>query len=140
MLFPREFEVIVVGGSFAGLSAALQLARARRRVLVVDSGLPRNRFAHSSHGFFGQDGQSPSAILALARAQLVESCGTEHQRRQQDVVFGEDDPDDRIDRAGVGLGQAINDGEQIDVRVFSRLTAGIRSEEHEANESRAHCR
>lgn len=63
-------EVIVVGGSFAGLSAAMQLARARRRVLVVDAGLPRNRFAHAAHGFFGQDGKAPGAILAEAVAQL----------------------------------------------------------------------
>jgi thioredoxin reductase len=64
-------DVIVVGGSFAGLSAAMQLARARRRVLVVDSGQPRNRFAQSSHGFFGQDGQPPFAILAHARQQIL---------------------------------------------------------------------
>jgi thioredoxin reductase len=64
-------DVVIVGGSFAGLSAALQLARARRRILVVDSGQPRNRFAQLSHGFFGQDGKPPSAILATARAQLL---------------------------------------------------------------------
>lgn len=64
-------EVIVIGGSFAGLSAAMQLARARRRVLLVDSGQPRNRFAHASHGFLGQDGQPPAAILAHARKQLL---------------------------------------------------------------------
>lgn len=66
-----SFDVIVVGGSFAGLSAAIQLARARRRVLVIDSGQPRNRFAAASHGFFGQDGQPPSAILDHARAQVL---------------------------------------------------------------------
>ena len=64
-------QVIIVGGSFAGLSAALQLARARRRILVVDSGQPRNRFARLSHGLFGQDGKPPSEILANARAQLL---------------------------------------------------------------------
>ena len=50
-----SYDAIVVGGSFAGLSAAMQLARARRRVLVIDAGLPRNRFAEASHGFFGQE-------------------------------------------------------------------------------------
>jgi thioredoxin reductase len=65
------YDVIVVGGSFAGLSAALQLARARRRVLVLDSGKPRNRFAQFSHGFFGHDGQPPFAMLANARSQLL---------------------------------------------------------------------
>ncbi len=64
-------EVIVVGGSFAGLAAALQLVRARRRTLIVDSGVPRNRFARSSHGFFGQDGQPPAAILEHARAEVL---------------------------------------------------------------------
>ena len=66
-----SYDVIVIGGSFAGMSAALQLARARRRVLVLDSGEPRNRFAQSSHGFFGHDGQSPSALLEKARSQLL---------------------------------------------------------------------
>lgn len=64
-------DVIVVGGSFAGLSAAMQLARARRRVLIVDTGLPRNRFAHASQGFLGQDGRAPAAILETARAQVL---------------------------------------------------------------------
>jgi thioredoxin reductase len=65
-------DVIVVGGSFAGLSAATQLARARRSVLVVDDAQPRNRFAAHSHGFLTQDGTPPARILALARAQLAE--------------------------------------------------------------------
>ncbi|MCA8239571.1 NAD(P)/FAD-dependent oxidoreductase [Burkholderia sp. AU32262] len=63
-------EVIVIGGSFAGLSAAMQLARARRRVLVIDAGRPRNRFAEHAHGFLGQDGKPPAQIVADARAQL----------------------------------------------------------------------
>jgi thioredoxin reductase len=64
-------DVIVVGGSFAGLSAAMQIARARRRVLLIDLGLPRNRFAAASHGFLGQDGRSPAEIRAEARRQLA---------------------------------------------------------------------
>ncbi|MDS0851617.1 FAD-dependent oxidoreductase, partial [Burkholderia cenocepacia] len=64
-------EVIVIGGSFAGLSAAMQLARARRRVLVIDAGRPRNRFAEHAHGFFGQDGKPPARIVAEAAAQLA---------------------------------------------------------------------
>jgi thioredoxin reductase len=66
-----NFDAAVVGGSFAGMSAALQLARARRRVLVFDSGLRRNRFAATSHGFLAQDGRAPEAIVADARAQLA---------------------------------------------------------------------
>jgi thioredoxin reductase len=67
----ETYHVIVVGGSFAGLAAAIQLGRARRRVLVVDAGKPRNRFARSSHGFLGQDGRSPAEILDTFRAQVL---------------------------------------------------------------------
>lgn len=66
-----QYDVIVVGGSFAGLSAAMYAARGRRKVLVIDAGQPRNRFAEHSHGFFGQDGRSPSDILEDARGQLL---------------------------------------------------------------------
>ncbi|MBU4609271.1 NAD(P)/FAD-dependent oxidoreductase [Achromobacter sp. GG226] len=64
-------DAAVIGGSYAGLSAALQLARARRRVVVIDAGQRRNRFASASHGFLGQDGRSPGEIVADARAQLL---------------------------------------------------------------------
>lgn len=66
-----DFDAIIVGGSFAGLAAATYLARARRRVCVVDAGQPRNRFATRSHGFLGRDGHAPAAILAEARQQLA---------------------------------------------------------------------
>jgi thioredoxin reductase len=65
------YDAIIVGGSYAGLSAGLQLARARRSVLVIDEGLRRNRFAESSHGFLGHDGRAPEAIAADGRAQLL---------------------------------------------------------------------
>ena len=66
-----RYDVIIAGGSYAGMSAALQLARARRKVLVVDAGQRRNRFAASSHGFLGQDGRAPADIAEDARAQLM---------------------------------------------------------------------
>jgi thioredoxin reductase len=66
-----SYDALVIGGSFAGLAAATQLARARRRVLVIDVGEPRNRFAAVSHGVPGHDGRSPREILALARDQLL---------------------------------------------------------------------
>lgn len=65
------FDVAVIGGSYAGLSAAMQLARARRRILVVDAGLRRNRFAAASHGFLGQDGRAPDVIAAEGKRQLL---------------------------------------------------------------------
>lgn len=64
-------DALIVGGSFAGLSAAMQLARARRKVCVVDAGVPRNRFAAASHGFFGQDGTPPLKMVADAREKLL---------------------------------------------------------------------
>lgn len=66
-----SFDTIIVGGSFAGLSAALYLARARRSVLVLDTGAPRNRFAAASHGFFAQDGSDPMAMLETMRGQVA---------------------------------------------------------------------
>lgn len=66
-----QYDLAIVGGSFAGLAAAIQVARARRDVLVLDAGQPRNRFAEHSHGFLGQDGRTPGAILDDARRQLL---------------------------------------------------------------------
>lgn len=63
-------DVVIVGGAFAGIAAATYLARARRRVCVIDAGRPRNRFAEASHGFLGFDGSDPLSILAKAREQL----------------------------------------------------------------------
>ncbi len=65
-----KFDAIIIGGSYAGLSAALQLGRARRNILVVDAGERRNRFASHSHGFLGQDGKTPGEIIAEARRQI----------------------------------------------------------------------
>src|SRR5918998_3766578 len=64
-------DAIIIGGSFAGLSAAMYIARARRSVCIIDTGSPRNRFAAHSHGFFAQDGSAPGAMLATARSQVA---------------------------------------------------------------------
>ncbi len=66
------FDALIVGGSFAGISAGLILARARRNVLVIDAGLPRNRFASHSHGVLGLDGIAGSELLKQAKAQLLD--------------------------------------------------------------------
>jgi thioredoxin reductase len=84
------YDVIVVGGSFAGLSAAMQLARARRRVLVIDAARPRNRFAPTSHGFLGQDGRTPAEILETARAQLSRYPTFELRRDEATNAKGRD--------------------------------------------------
>jgi thioredoxin reductase len=64
-------DAIIIGGSFAGLAAALYIARARRSVCIIDTGSPRNRFAAHSHGFFAQDGSEPATMLATARSQVA---------------------------------------------------------------------
>ena len=69
-----EFDAIIVGGGVAGLSAALLLGRARRSVVIVDSGLPRNRTAAHMHGYLGFDGAEPSELLARGRREAT-GCG-----------------------------------------------------------------
>jgi thioredoxin reductase len=66
-----EYDVVVVGGGAAGLSAALVLARARRRVAVVDAGSPRNAPAAHMHGFLGSDGLPPAELLAAGRNEVA---------------------------------------------------------------------
>jgi thioredoxin reductase len=65
------FDALIIGGSFAGLSAALQIARTRRKVCVLDTGTPRNRFAEAAHGFYAQDGVAPLALMEAGRAKLL---------------------------------------------------------------------
>jgi thioredoxin reductase len=65
-----QHDVVVVGGSYAGMAAALQLVRARRSVLVIDAGVRRNRFSSHAHGFLAQDGADPAEIAQIARRQL----------------------------------------------------------------------
>ncbi|WP_028636605.1 NAD(P)/FAD-dependent oxidoreductase [Nocardioides sp. URHA0032] len=67
----NTYDVVVVGGGAAGLSAALVLTRARRRVAVVDAGQPRNAPAAHMQGFIGSDGLPPSELLAAARVEVA---------------------------------------------------------------------
>jgi thioredoxin reductase len=69
-----EYDVVIIGGGAAGLSAALVLARARRRVAVIDAGAPRNAPAAHMHGFLSRDGFPPQDLLAIGRKE-VESYG-----------------------------------------------------------------
>ncbi|MFF5480391.1 NAD(P)/FAD-dependent oxidoreductase [Streptomyces sp. NPDC012935] len=86
----EAYEVIVVGGGAAGLSAALVLGRARRRTLVVDAGEPRNAPAAHMQGYLTRDGMSPADFLAIGREEIarygVELVGD----RALDVTRGED--------------------------------------------------
>ncbi|MEX2600181.1 MAG: NAD(P)/FAD-dependent oxidoreductase [Balneolaceae bacterium] len=70
MIEKNSFDVIIVGGSYAGLSAAMTLGRSLKRTLVIDSGKPCNRQTPHSHNFLTRDGQSPEKISTIARAQV----------------------------------------------------------------------
>ncbi|MFD3001269.1 NAD(P)/FAD-dependent oxidoreductase [Pontibacter toksunensis] len=67
----HNFDVIIIGGSYAGLSAAMALGRSLRNVLIIDSGLPCNRQTPHSHNFITQDGEKPGTIAAKAKAQVL---------------------------------------------------------------------
>lgn len=64
------FDVVIIGGSSAGLSAALVLGRSLRDIVVIDDQQPCNRFSHASHGFLTRDGVQPSELLRIASEQL----------------------------------------------------------------------
>ena len=66
-----DYDVVIIGGGAAGLSAALVLARARRTVAVVDAGQPRNAPAAHMQGFLSRDGMAPGALLAVGRDEVA---------------------------------------------------------------------
>jgi len=66
-----DFEVIIIGGSYAGLSAAMSLGRSMRKVLIIDSGLPCNRQTPHSHNFITHDGEKPAAIREKAKTEIL---------------------------------------------------------------------
>lgn len=72
----KDFDVLVVGGGPAGLSAGMVLARARRRVAVVDAGQPRNAPASHVHGIFTRDGATPRELIAVGRQEVTRYGGT----------------------------------------------------------------
>lgn len=87
----RTWDVVVVGGGAAGLSAALVLAQANRQVLVVDDGRPRNRFDDHMHGYLSRDGTDPAELLAMGREEVARFGGeirsgtvTRAERREED--------------------------------------------------------
>ena len=67
----NNFDVIIIGGSYAGLSAAMALGRSLRNVLIIDGGLPCNRQTPHSHNFITQDGETPAAIANKALTQVL---------------------------------------------------------------------
>lgn len=67
----ETYDVVIVGGGAAGLNAALVLGRARRRVVVVDAGAPRNAPAAHMHGYLSRDGMPPADLLTAGRAEVL---------------------------------------------------------------------
>lgn len=112
-------DAIIVGGSFAGLSAAMYLARARRNVCIVDAGAPRNRFAEHSHGFFGHDGSAPGAMLDNARSQVAAYPTTSFASGKADAAQASMD--------GAGFAVTLDNGERLTARALV-LAFGIRDE------------
>ncbi|WP_282079689.1 NAD(P)/FAD-dependent oxidoreductase [Aquimarina algiphila] len=72
MIDNNNFDVIIIGGSYAGLSAAMALGRSLRTVLIIDSGKPCNRQTPHSHNFITQDGKKPSEIASIAKKQVLQ--------------------------------------------------------------------
>src|SRR3989344_4470560 len=68
---PMPHDALIIGGSYAGLSAAQQLVRARRRGLVIDDGRPRHRVAAPAHALLTSDGRRGAEIAATARSQVA---------------------------------------------------------------------
>jgi thioredoxin reductase len=75
------FDVIIVGAGPAGLSAALILGRCRRRVLLCDTGQPRNAASQALHGFLTRDTIEPSEFLRLGREQLLGNMSIENENQ-----------------------------------------------------------
>src|SRR5664279_6155118 len=67
----KNFDVIIVGGSYSGLAAGMALGRALRQVLIIDSGKPCNKQTPHSHNFLTQDGKTPTEIATLAKQQVA---------------------------------------------------------------------
>lgn len=86
----NEYDIVVVGGGAAGLSAALVLSRARRRVAVVDAGSPRNTPATHMHGFLGWDGAPPAALLKQGREEVSRYGGHLISGTVTDITAGDD--------------------------------------------------
>jgi thioredoxin reductase len=101
----EQYDVVVVGGGTAGLAGALTLARARRRVLVIDDGKPRNAPAGHVHNYLGREGTPPAELLAIGRREVAGYGG--------DVVTG------RVasaERTGEGFRICLADGPPVSAR------------------------
>jgi thioredoxin reductase len=107
----ETYDVAIIGGGAAGLSAALVLGRAKRRVVVVDAGAPRNAPAAHMQGFLSRDGTSPAGLLRAARAE-VQGYGVE-------IV------DDRVMEATAGFALRLAGGRTVEARQVLLATGAV---------------
>src|SRR3954471_295169 len=115
---PKDgYDVAVIGGGATGLSADLVLSRARRRVLVIDAGSPRNAPAAHLHGFLSRDGLPPAELLAKGRSEVTSSGGEIVEGTVTELV-----PDGRA-----GFWILLGDGRRIGARRLLVAT-GLRDE------------
>lgn len=112
-----QYDVVVIGGGAAGLSAALVLSRARRTVLVVDAGAPRNAPATHMHGYLSRDGMPPAELLAAGRHEVNSYGGDIVEGTVTDLV-----PDGRS-----GFWVLLAGGRRISARRLV-VTTGLRDE------------
>lgn len=112
-----EFDVVVIGGGAAGLSAALVLSRARRRVLVVDAGSPRNAPAAHMQGYLSRDGMPPADLLTLGRTEVM---GYGAELRTGMVT-------DAVRDGTKGFWVLVDDGTRVSARRLL-VTTGLRDE------------
>lgn len=112
-----QYDVAVIGGGAAGLSAALVLSRARRAVIVVDAGAPRNAPATAMHGYLSRDGFSPSELLACGRSEVTSYGG--------DILAGA--VTDLMPDGPGGFRVLLADGEHVSARRLL-VTTGLRDE------------
>lgn len=107
----NSYDVVIVGGGAAGLSAALVLGRARRRVLVVDAGAPRNAPAAHMQGFISRDGTPPAELLRTARAEVR--------------GYGVDIVADRVIEVASGFALRLQNGRRVTARQVLLATGAV---------------
>jgi thioredoxin reductase len=107
----ETYDTVVVGGGAAGLSAALVLGRARRRVLVVDAGTQRNARASHMHGFLSRDGMPPAELVAAARAEVLS--------------YGVELVDDRVADIASGFSIELGGGRHVHARRLLLATGAV---------------
>jgi thioredoxin reductase len=107
----KTYDVAIIGGGAAGLSAALVLGRARRRVVVVDAGEPRNAPAEHMQGFISRDGTPPAELLTAARAEVLR--------------YGVEIVEDRVVEATTGFSLRLATGQTLTARRVLLATGAL---------------